>query len=157
LFTESGKYEEGTTKDALLPYNDSENLENKIEVRLSGRSDLRIETPEFNIIVDFKTGQYNNNQLYFYIYLYYGINNDKKILLTFWDIKDMEATKSKIDEKEYYKDMEKAITWRNNIYDTLNKCVTEGYKLGKNVSQLNQMKRITRADLYHPNQGGNNE
>jgi len=67
----------------------------------------------------------------------------------FWIIND-----NKIIEKTKYDDANK---WRNTIYETLYKCRAEGYKLPKTVTQLKQLKRITRADLYRPNQGGNNE
>jgi hypothetical protein len=150
LFAESGIYDDNLTQEHLLPL-PPDNQESEIKVILRGRSDLRIETDDKKFIVDFKTGRNpDKGQLLFYEWLYYRWQQeDMDISPIFWIISD-----NKIIEKTKYDDANK---WRNTIYETLYKCRAEGYKLPKTVTQLKQLKRITRADLYRPNQGGNNE
>ena len=150
LFAESGIYDDNLTQEHLLPL-PPDNQESEIKVILRGRSDLRIETDDKKFIVDFKTGRNpDKGQLLFYEWLYYRWQQeDMDISPIFWIIND-----NKIIEKTKYDDANK---WRNTIYETLHKCRAEGYKLPKTVTQLKQLKRITRADLYRPKQGGNNE
>ncbi|MCB5246080.1 MAG: PD-(D/E)XK nuclease family protein, partial [Candidatus Cloacimonetes bacterium] len=150
LYVETGKYEENLTKENPLPL-ESESKENQVQVILRGRSDLRIEAANQKIIVDFKTGRNpNRNQLYFYEWLYYRyIQEDMDIFSTFWIISD--------NETKYKSSKDSALKWRNKVYTTLANCMAEGYTLGRTLGQLKQLKRITRADLYRPNKGVNNE
>ena len=118
---------------------------------MRGRSDLRFEAANQKIIVDFKTGRNpNKNQLYFYEWLYYRyIQEDMDIFSTFWIISD--------NETKYKSSKDSALKWRNKVYTILANCIEEGYILGRNLEELKQLKRISRADLYRPNKGGNNE
>jgi len=150
LYVEKGKYEENSTKESPLPL-EYESKENQVKVILRGRSDLRFEAANQKIIVDFKTGRNpNKNQLYFYEWLYYRyIQEDMDIFSTFWIISD--------NETKYKSSKDSALKWRNKVYTILANCIAEGYTLGRTLGELKQLKRITRADLYRPNKGGNYE
>ncbi len=150
LYVETGKYEKNSTKESPLPL-ESEIKENQVKVILRGRSDLRLEGANQTIIVDFKTGRNpNKEQLYFYEWLYYRyIQEDMDIFSTFWIISD--------NETKYQSNGKDALKWRDKVYTTIANCMEEGYTLGRTLEELQQLKRITRADLYRPNKGGNNE
>lgn len=119
--------------------------EYKLDIR--GIADLRVETASQNIIVDFKTRGLDIDQLYFYEWFYYLLDpafDGKELFSRFWMILDQTADNSKKTDDA------KRRAWREEIGGLLSECLSGGYPLGKTVQNRQQMKQITRADLYRP-------
>lgn len=78
---------------------------NKVQVFLSGRADLLIETTKANYIIDFKTGLADRRQLEFYAVMFYGNKNISVPIYSFsynfWkedECDNIELEKSKIED-----------------------------------------------------------
>lgn len=129
-------------------------LENTdFSVRIRGRADLRIKTPKSDLIIDFKTGGQNADQLYFYEWLYYRLDKSSEELnlsSLFWLLFKYETKKSPAD-------LEKRYEWKNQVEDALTKSLSSGYALAERVSDRLDLAKITRADLFRIEQGGENE
>jgi len=119
-------------------------------VRIRGRADLRIKTPKRDLIIDFKTGHHDNDQLYFYEWLYYRLDNpaeDLNLSSLFWLLFESKTEKSPAD-------LQKRLDWKNQVEDALVNSLTSGYSLGSKVADRQDLTKITRADLYRINKGG---
>ncbi len=122
-------------------------VEYKLAIR--GIADLRMESPQRNLIVDFKTGSHDADQLMLYEFYYYLLNgeyNNQELFSTFWMILDEKHEETTSEEKR-----EK---WRDRLAQDLVDVITKGYGQGKNVQARQELRGITRADLYHPAAGG---
>ena len=87
---------ESTTKNVAY-------LEHKgIQIILNGRADLLIETEKARYIIDFKTGNYNKDQLEFYSIMFYGSDTSLPVYsaaYNFWEEeKDFDFNKHLIDQ-----------------------------------------------------------
>ena len=73
-----------------------------IQVVLNGRADLLIETEKARYIIDFKTGNYNKDQLEFYSIMFYGSDTSLPVYsaaYNFWEEeKDFDFNKHLIDQ-----------------------------------------------------------
>ena len=116
------------------------------------RADLRIEMEPEVLIIDFKTGARDVNQLIIYEWLYYLLDSriaEDKINSIFWMILDAKPSPEKITSQ-------KRDALLENILDTLSTTLAVGYLQGKKAQNRNRLKNITRADLYHPQREGQN-
>jgi len=119
-------------------------------VLIKGRADLRIECPQEYIIVDFKTGQYDDSQLIFYQWFYYLLSGDydqRKITSQFWGIFDRVAKPKSIADK-------KIQSWKLEIANALDACLESGFPPGRTAKDRKTWPDITRADLYRIQFGG---
>ncbi len=119
-------------------------------LRIRGRADLRVKCTDQDLIIDFKTGGLNNDQLYFYEWLYYRLDENwenRKLVSLFWQLFE--------NEKQISSDKpEKRMEWKDQVGDALKACLAEGYSLGEKVADRQDLKRISRADLYRTRKGG---
>lgn len=114
-------------------------------IQARGRADLRIEMEQEALIIDFKTGGKDINQLIIYEWLYYLMDDlipEDSISSIFWMILEAEASSDKINP-------EKRKALRTNILETLSAILAQGYYQGKKATDRQRLKSITRADLYH--------
>jgi hypothetical protein len=119
-------------------------------LRIRGRADLRVKCTDQDIIIDFKTGGLNYDQLYFYEWLYYRLDENwenRKLVSLFWQLFKYEMEKSS-DKPEA------RIKWKDQVEDVLRDCLAEGYSLGQKVADRQDLKKISRADLYRTRKGG---
>ncbi|MBP7309672.1 MAG: PD-(D/E)XK nuclease family protein [Candidatus Cloacimonetes bacterium] len=115
-------------------------------IRVKGRADLRIEMDNEALIIDFKTGGKDINQLILYEWLYYlldGLIPEENISSVFWMILDAEPSKEKISP-----DKRQALLAK--ILETLSTSLAMGYLQGQKATDRQRLKSITRADLYQP-------
>lgn len=115
------------------------------QVYIRGRADLRIETPSTRIILDFKTGSAHEEQLMFYEWFYYLINDPSlqgRISSYFWQILDMH-----IDSEHTVNDAKRA-KYLATIVDSLNTCLASGYKIAEKSQYKRILQPITRSDIY---------
>ncbi len=115
-----------------------------------GKADLRIESPELNYIVDFKTGQSDSDQLIFYEWLYYLLDeawDGRELKSTFWLVFKRETEGKGITDKSRE-------DWRQGLTEALAECLEQGFALGKKAGDREKLTRITRADLFRAGQGG---
>ena len=116
---------------------------------IHGKADLRVECPEFNYIVDFKTGNGDDEQLIFYEWLYYLLDeawSGKELRSQFWLVFKRETGGRKITDKRRQ-------DWRESLGDVLANCLEHGFALGKKAGDRELLARITRADLIRANKG----
>ncbi|MCB5247991.1 MAG: hypothetical protein LHW57_08210, partial [Candidatus Cloacimonetes bacterium] len=112
--------------------------------------DLRIECPELNYIVDFKTGNRDDDQLIFYEWLYYLLDPDweaRDLDSRFWLIFKSETAGGKITPK-------RREDWRSKMAEALSDCLERGFTLGEKAGDREKLARITRADLFSLGKGG---
>ena len=121
-------------------------------IMIRGRADLRIETPTRKIILDFKTGSAHVNQLIFYEYFYYLIENpalEEELSSYFWQILDMSIdSKNSVTQK-------KREQYIPEINQGLLDCLEQGYGIAKKSESKGILQEITRSDLYLA--GGKND
>lgn len=122
----------------------------RYSIGIRGKADLRIECPRENIIVDFKTGAYDSDQLIFYEWFYYLLENDysgKALNSTFWMI-----LKQAPEGKPITEAMREL--WRDEMKQALAGCLESGFTLGKTARDRIELAGITRADLFRTGFGG---
>ncbi len=122
---------------------------NEYLLRIRGIADLRVESPEENIIVDFKTGSHHEDQLHFYEWYYYLLDEEydsTPLSSSFWMILE-HKTEDKTDPAKRDK-------WRERMRSCLIRCLDSGYPQGTNAQNRRELRNITRADLYRPPTGG---
>jgi hypothetical protein len=115
------------------------------QVLIRGRADLRIETPDALYIVDFKTGSAHEEQLIFYEWFYYLIQDPSlqaKLHSYFWQILDM-----RIDSKHRVSD-QKRERYFFAISESLSRCLQEGFHIAQKSKYKGILKEITRSDIY---------
>lgn len=116
----------------------------RYRLQIKGRADLRIETPSKHIIVDFKTGNADTDQLAFYSYFYYLLRDDfdgKEINTLFWQI--LSETKDPASTNR-----DKTQKWRNSILQTLDTVLKTGYTVASTSTGRKKLSSITRGDKY---------
>lgn len=123
--------------------------ESQYQLQIKGRADLRIETPSRHIIVDFKTGNADPDQLAFYSFVYYLLRDDydgKEINTLFWQIlaetKDTKTTSS-----------DKTRKWRERILQVLEDVLKSGYTIAATATGRKKLSAITRGDKYRLGMG----
>jgi hypothetical protein len=119
-------------------------------LRIRGKADLRIESEQENIIVDFKTGRADEDQLAFYEWMYYllpGSCGEDQLNSLFWQVLDQ-----KRDDKQ--SSARKRSSWRAEMAEIFQKCLDSGYRLGRRSADLEDLAAVTRADIYRPGRGG---
>ncbi len=117
-------------------------------LKIRGQADLRLESPTRCVIVDFKTGGHEDDQLLFYEWYYYLLNDsldDRELRSIFWMI-----LRHEIEGETNPNKREK---WRTRMRELLANCLTQGYPQAPKVANRRELTGITRADLYRPNQG----
>ena len=116
--------------------------DNEYSLQINGRADLRIQTPEKDYIVDFKTGSTDRDQLIFYEYFYHRLDPQytKVINSLFWKILDAVADEDK--DKDRYVDQ-----WKTRVENTLQACLETGYQTGLSLKDKKFSQAITRAEL----------
>jgi len=123
--------------------------EAEYEMLIHGKADLRIHTSEKNYIVDFKTGSHDREQLIFYEWFYYLLDegyDGREIISRFWMILDRKP-EEKTDEKKRNK-------WREDMEKVLAERLQSGYPLARTVTNRRILQNITRGDLYRAPSGG---
>ncbi|MGC9361800.1 MAG: PD-(D/E)XK nuclease family protein, partial [Candidatus Syntrophosphaera sp.] len=123
--------------------------EAEYEMLIHGKADLRIHTSKKNYIVDFKTGSHDREQLLFYEWFYYLLDegyDGREIVSRFWMILDRKP-EEKTDEK-------KRENWRANMQQVLAERLQSGYPLAGTVTNRRILQNITRGDLYRVPSGG---
>ncbi len=113
------------------------------QIALHGKADLRIETEDEAMIIDFKTGNRDYRQLIIYEWFYYLLGEsmpEEKLNSLFWNILDMKESADKITP-------EKREKLKQEVLDTLLLCLERGYYQGKKASDRLRLRSITRADL----------
>lgn len=122
----------------LLRFGDDE----EYSLQIGGRADLRIQTPEKDYIVDFKTGSTDRDQLIFYEYFYHRLDPQytKVISSLFWKILDAVADEDK--DKDKYVDQ-----WKTRVENTLQACLETGYQTGVSLKDKELSQAITRTEL----------
>lgn len=121
-------------------------------VLIRGKADLRIQAPTWKIILDFKTGSAQVNQLIFYEYFYYLIENpelEAQLSSYFWQILDM-----RIDSQHKVTD-KKREQYISEINKGLLDCLEQGYSIAEKAQYRGILQEITRSDLYLA--GGKND
>ncbi|MCK9310450.1 MAG: PD-(D/E)XK nuclease family protein [Candidatus Cloacimonetes bacterium] len=114
------------------------------KVALNGKADLRIETDNEAMIIDFKTGNRDYRQLIIYEWCYYLLEQvlpEDKVSSMFWNILDTKESKDAItpDKRDKLKE---------DILDALLNCLTNGYTQSAKSTDRQRLVSITRADLY---------
>lgn len=121
-------------------------------VMIRGKADLRIEAPAQKIILDFKTGSAHANQLIFYEYFYYLIENpdlEDELSSYFWQILDMRIDyQNRVTTK-------KREQYISDISQSLQDCLELGYGIARKAEHRGILQEITRSDLYLT--GGKND
>jgi hypothetical protein len=116
-------------------------------IRIAGKADLRIESSGSKYIVDFKTGRAKAEQLIFYEWLYYLLDNpesEPELKSLIWMILQM-----RIDDKTQTSSKKRG-SYLENIAEALSACLTQGYRLaGKSTDRL-VLRDVSRSDLYLP-------
>ncbi|MCB5253862.1 MAG: PD-(D/E)XK nuclease family protein [Candidatus Cloacimonadaceae bacterium] len=122
-----------------------EHQERIYRVMIRGKADLRIESPQGKIIVDFKTGSAHASQLIFYEYFYYLLENpqlEAELSSYFWQILDM-----RIDYKNQVT-AKKREQYISDISQSLKDCLEQGYGIATKAEHRGILQEITRSDLY---------
>lgn len=118
---------------------------NQRGVRIHGKVDLRIETSDLNVIIDFKSGRsMDSGQLIFYEYFYYLLDPDydnTSLKSLFWSILDFKENEDNSNEAKRSK-------WKDGIVQTLEECLERGFFIAKAAKNRQIMPGITRADIY---------
>ncbi|MDD4099610.1 MAG: PD-(D/E)XK nuclease family protein [Candidatus Cloacimonetes bacterium] len=117
------------------------------QVLIHGKADLRIESDRLRCIVDFKTGSANVEQLIFYEWIYYLLENpglEDQVQSWFWLILDMKAsdTTSRMPQKR--------AKYLGDVHSALEACLMGAYTLAATGTGRQQMREISRSDLYLP-------
>lgn len=124
------------------------NIDDEIyQICIRGKADLRIETLDTKYIIDFKTGSASAEQLIFYEWVYYLLENpdlSDTVKSMIWLILD-----SRIDSKVKTSDKARS-EYRMRIMDSLQQCIYQGYGLSKKAADRISLKNISRSDLYNP-------
>ncbi|MDD3534616.1 MAG: PD-(D/E)XK nuclease family protein [Candidatus Cloacimonetes bacterium] len=121
------------------------------QIVLRGRADLRIETPQKHYIVDFKTGGAYNEQLIFYEWLYYLLDDPElaeEVESSFWKILEMEIAGESSNAK-------KRDGYLESIVNALTENFSAGYGMARTVQDRANYQEISRSDLYK--RGGEND
>lgn len=145
--------EEEELKDDEKKHKELVSLDHKgirYSIRIRGKADLRIECPHENFIVDFKTGAYDSDQLIFYEWFYYLLENDfsgKALRSTFWMILKQVPGGRPITDAMREK-------WKEEIRQALADCLDSGFTLGKAAKDRIELAGVTRADLFRISFGG---
>ncbi|MDD2229675.1 MAG: PD-(D/E)XK nuclease family protein [Candidatus Cloacimonetes bacterium] len=114
------------------------------KVALNGKADLRIETDNEAMIIDFKTGNRDYRQLIIYEWCYYLLEQvlpEDRVSSMFWNILDTKESKDAITSDK--RDKLKA-----DILDALLNCLANGYTQSSKSTDRLRLVSITRADLY---------
>ncbi len=115
-------------------------------VHIRGRADLRIEVPEEerHFIIDYKTGNYQDEQLLFYELFYYLLDNPARhVKSMFMDV----FKTSLVDMKDHKKPKsELRMELQRSIIEHLRLVYENGFHLEGKIDGL--YTEITRADLY---------
>lgn len=122
-------------------------------VKIRGRADLRIETPQKLIIVDFKTGKASEDQLLFYEYFYYllsDISLKERLHSFIWQILDMSIDDCSAKVAKHRE------SYPQKIADALQACLEGGYMIASKSKGKRYLQEITRSDLWL-NKGEENE
>ena len=117
---------------------------------IHGKADLRVECPELNYIVDFKTGNGDDGQLIFYEWLYYLLDEawqGKELQSLFWLVFSQETGGKKITDKRRQ-------DWREGLEDSFKDVLDRGFTLGKKAGDREKLAAVTRADLFRADKGG---
>ncbi|MCD8481177.1 MAG: PD-(D/E)XK nuclease family protein [Candidatus Cloacimonetes bacterium] len=116
-------------------------------IRITGKADLRVESADSKYIVDFKTGRAKAEQLIFYEWLYYLLDDpttESQLKSVIWLILQM-----RVDDSIKIKD-EKRKKYLENISEALTACFEYGYRLAAKSTDRSVMRDISRSDLYLP-------
>jgi hypothetical protein len=114
------------------------------KLKIRGRADLRITSPQKFFIIDFKTGAADAAQLIFYEWFYYLIDNPERadrMESYFWMILDRRLNlKDRVREK-------KRISFADDIWEQIQSCMENGYRIGARGDNRRMGANITRSDL----------
>ena len=116
-------------------------------IRITGKADLRVESADSKYIVDFKTGRAKAEQLIFYEWLYYLLDDpeaESQLTSVIWLILQM-----RVDDSIKIKD-QKRIKYQENISQALSACFEYGYRLAAKSTDRSVMRDVSRSDLYLP-------
>ncbi|NLK50409.1 MAG: PD-(D/E)XK nuclease family protein [Candidatus Cloacimonetes bacterium] len=113
-------------------------------LKVKGRADLQVNTPETDYIIDFKTGGADTEQLLFYEFYYHRHDEayDRELKSLFWMVKEDKSEIEGVKKQDVYND------WISYIAVTLMSCLEAGYRIGITAADRKYMETITRADLY---------
>lgn len=113
-------------------------------LKIKGRADLRIHSPQKRYIVDFKTGSAKSDQLLFYEWFYELIEHPERaeqLNSCFWMILDMQVNaKETVNEK-------KRLSYPADTRELLLECFNRGYATGRKSEDRHMLKNISRSDL----------
>ncbi|PKN73622.1 MAG: hypothetical protein CVU50_02595 [Candidatus Cloacimonetes bacterium HGW-Cloacimonetes-3] len=112
-------------------------------IALRGKADLRIETEQEAMIIDFKTGNRDYRQLIIYEWFYYLLDatlDEDKVNSLFWNILDTKVSDDSITA-------DKRSKLKSDILDTFQSSLTIGYTQGTKTADRQRLMKITRADL----------
>ncbi|MBN2412952.1 PD-(D/E)XK nuclease family protein [candidate division KSB1 bacterium] len=149
------EYSSGDEKIYKTLFSQTENDLN-LKVQIRGRADLRIHVPGDNkhLIFDYKTGNYEKEQLILYELFYYLIDHPEKAEYVdsyFYQI----LKKQSQGLRDYYKTGQKSKTkseilqsFKYGFLHILNGLSQSGYCLPEQKSKLNDFAEITRKDLF---------
>jgi hypothetical protein len=121
-------------------------------IAFRGKADLRIETENEAMIIDFKTGNRDYRQLVIYEWFYYLLDaalSEDKLNSLFWNILDTKETKDSITPAKRSK-------LKADILDAFLSCLANGYTQGVKTTDRQRLVNITRADLLTAEKEENN-
>ncbi len=135
----------------LVPAEDNEA---RLSLWIKGRADLRIESADVRYIIDFKTGSMNTDQLSFYEWFYYLLDQEElppiEIKSMFCHLLDRKVEAAKNPE-------ESRIKLYGRICEQLDLIASQGYRIASRSTGRQRLKEISRADLFKSRMWGNNE
>jgi hypothetical protein len=137
-------------RDDYVPFIPS----NKIDftINISGRADLRIESPEKDLyyIFDYKTGGFNRKQLLLYELYYYLIEEKapvERVFSYFYQVLD--AAGKELREFNRRKPKNQILEeFKQNVRDQVNELWKNGFTLPDKRAKQDDMQDISRSDLY---------
>ncbi len=118
-------------------------------IALRGKADLRIETDQDAMIIDFKTGNRDYRQLIIYEWFYYlldGTLGEDRVSSLFWNILDTKETNDTITA-------DKRSKLKAEILDVYLSCLESGYAQGAKTTDRQRLVKISRADLMTADKG----
>jgi hypothetical protein len=117
---------------------------NGFSVNIKGRADLRLETDQSRFIIDFKTGDFDELQLVFYMWFYYLIDHPElQNSVRLFVYRLLEKSLTEIG-KTGRTDPQKL---KSRLIDALNLILSDGFTPPHKISSYDRSLGISRADL----------
>jgi hypothetical protein len=138
VFAEKNEAHEKSQPKTIFPKNDKITKDIKIKVR----ADLRVESQDSKVIIDYKTGSGSDDQLLIYERYYYENFNDvKSAIFSFFDKKFDKEIKSNVREKKFEK-------LTNKFEKIFAKIQIEGFSIPNKNYKLYDNQDLSRTDLF---------